>query len=825
MSVTVIIPCYNTEAYIDECIESVCRQTLDDMEVIIIDDASTDNTYELISQKIKNDRRFNLVRMPENRGQSYARNIGIFKANKDYICFLDSDDYFSDSDSLKKWYIYARLNNADLCKASHYIKKEKEVLKPNNYFTEKPSFVSNIYDCPEILNATSCWQFLYSSKFLREKNIRFSELLKQREDRLFFTLALLKSEIVAVYNLEAIVYRIRQNSTMRTIDLNQLKQFIIHVNELKFYIEDNKRLITDEIISFTMQYYVNIAIKYWIKLIDKPEYKQLLICINQISGSITYNPNAITPYLFFNKENDKVNTLFFLYLIENSYFDVAINLLQNKCLSREEINTLELLLDKVEDHKVAKKINEVIIESIDYIIKDSYVDEEIKNLNIYLHVGMPKTGSSSIQNFMLYNRQILLDRYEYLYPLTGLENGRGPRDHRTSGHALLIQGLINNNHEIKEKLNKEIYYYTKKYGKELKIVLSCENILSDRFWNNGECIDAIKESLSDFNVHIIGFFRNQVDWVDSMYRESVSSHGIKYSGSICDYSIQAQKYSFLNYEKLFEKLIATFGVNKVSFDSYLPNEDSIIGFLNLMKIEWSDSFKQPKTKELANLSVDSGVSYLLSTINKYCPQAGLKSLQANVISNAQKIEENKTRLMSDQEVFVIQEFFKKSNNNLKHKYNIDVTACYICSMHMFIPEEQAISYYNVEKLIRSIYNSSKDAELNVFSHDNFYDLETEKFLKSLLNRIRCTIDKNFKYKFKTVEYLYRHKSIDVSFYKKSYSLSNKSIYYHYVCNPINRSSQYFDGNRYLTINPDVKESSMNPLEHYIKHGKEEERIF
>ena len=88
---TLISTAYNTEKYIKECIDSVLNQTYTDFEFIIIDDGSTDNTWSIIDSY--NDPRIIKIKLPENKGISYGRNLGIDRAKGDWIGIIDSDDY------------------------------------------------------------------------------------------------------------------------------------------------------------------------------------------------------------------------------------------------------------------------------------------------------------------------------------------------------------------------------------------------------------------------------------------------------------------------------------------------------------------------------------------------------------------------------------------------------------------------------------------------------------------------------------------------------------------------------------------------------------
>lgn len=98
--VSVIVPVYNVEQYLSDCLESICRQTLKEIEIIVVNDGSTDNSLSIIKsfqQKYSNIKLIN----KKNGGLSSARNAGIKVATAPYLCFIDSDD-FIDLDAIEK---------------------------------------------------------------------------------------------------------------------------------------------------------------------------------------------------------------------------------------------------------------------------------------------------------------------------------------------------------------------------------------------------------------------------------------------------------------------------------------------------------------------------------------------------------------------------------------------------------------------------------------------------------------------------------------------------------------------------------------------------
>ena len=99
--ISVLVAVYNTAPFLPQCLDSLLSQTLEDMEVICIDDASTDNSLDVLHRYAGRDARVRVIALDENRGQAHARNVGLSCATGDYITFVDSDDWLS-SDALEQ---------------------------------------------------------------------------------------------------------------------------------------------------------------------------------------------------------------------------------------------------------------------------------------------------------------------------------------------------------------------------------------------------------------------------------------------------------------------------------------------------------------------------------------------------------------------------------------------------------------------------------------------------------------------------------------------------------------------------------------------------
>jgi glycosyltransferase involved in cell wall biosynthesis len=92
-TISIIIPVYNAEKYLNKCLESVINQTLKDIEIICINDGSTDNSLDILQKYAKQDNRFIIINQ-DSSGAGVARNAGLDKAQGEYLAFLDSDDFF-----------------------------------------------------------------------------------------------------------------------------------------------------------------------------------------------------------------------------------------------------------------------------------------------------------------------------------------------------------------------------------------------------------------------------------------------------------------------------------------------------------------------------------------------------------------------------------------------------------------------------------------------------------------------------------------------------------------------------------------------------------
>lgn len=183
---SIIVPVYNSEKYLETCVESVLSQTMSDWELILIDDGSTDLSGTICDAYAETDSRIQVIHK-SNAGVSAARNDGIAAATGEFIGFVDADDTIMPN-MAERMVATALENNADIAMCDPYVimqngSKEQDVIPqfPESRLLHKQDFT------PELLRyfAGTVWRCIYRRVLINENNIRFKLGLKLSEDRIF----------------------------------------------------------------------------------------------------------------------------------------------------------------------------------------------------------------------------------------------------------------------------------------------------------------------------------------------------------------------------------------------------------------------------------------------------------------------------------------------------------------------------------------------------------------------------------------------------------------------------------------------------------------
>ena len=221
--VSVIIPCYNVEQYISEAIQSVINQTLCEIEIICINDGSTDNTPALLAQFAQNDKRITVISQ-ENQGLSAARNTGLFYATGDYVYFFDSDDIL-ELYALEMLYAKVTNTSSQIVMFNSSVVYEDDELK-NNFGSFEQGVCINlnypdVYKGDDFLSLIpedtilrlDVWRLLIERQYLLDIGLTFKPGILH-ESALFTPQAILLCQRMSCVNEKLHRYRIRENSIM-----------------------------------------------------------------------------------------------------------------------------------------------------------------------------------------------------------------------------------------------------------------------------------------------------------------------------------------------------------------------------------------------------------------------------------------------------------------------------------------------------------------------------------------------------------------------------------------------------------------------------------
>lgn len=311
--VSVVVPIYNVEKYLDRCIESIVSQTYSNLEIILVDDGSPDNCPVMCDEWEKRDSRIKVVHK-SNEGLGMARNTGIDNATGEYICFFDSDDYI-EPDTIEHCVSIARSNNVELVIFGHdNVTPDMKTLK-----THIPNTPKNLFLGDEVINnllpfslysnlktgedwniVMSSWNKFYSMDVIRKSGWRFaSEREIISED--FYSLTELFGYLKSVYVVNKVFYHYTVNNTSlsRSYRADRFEKIKLFYNEMlllsekmsaRDILEQSINGVTFGLIIGTMKILAlsNVSLKQkYLELskLVKDDFLHNLICATDYSGA------------------------------------------------------------------------------------------------------------------------------------------------------------------------------------------------------------------------------------------------------------------------------------------------------------------------------------------------------------------------------------------------------------------------------------------------------------------------------------------------------------------------------------------------------------
>ena len=290
IDISVIVPVYNVSDYLEECIDSLINQTKNNIEIILVDDGSTDNSKEICDEA---GQRYNNIKVihKKNGGLSSARNAGIDIANGKYLAFIDSDDWVH-KDMLKVMFELAIKNDADIVQCDflriNNIEQIKDVNDNSDY-----KILSNIESLCELhektyVNTILAWNKIYRRELFEE--IRYPDG-KIHEDEITTYKLIYKANRIVKTNRVLYYYRYNTNS-ITTANFNEKKLSALEALEER--IDFMKNIKNEELVCKAVQRYANLIAEYYYlatvsKSIDDNKCNDILLKCKRIQKEFYRN--------------------------------------------------------------------------------------------------------------------------------------------------------------------------------------------------------------------------------------------------------------------------------------------------------------------------------------------------------------------------------------------------------------------------------------------------------------------------------------------------------------------------------------------------------
>ena len=351
--VAIIIPVFNTEQYLDECLNSVCNQTLDDLEIVCVYTQSKDKSLEILKKWEKKDNRVKVIRKDDG-GLGGARNEGLNHINSDYVFFLDSDDFIT-LNAIEELYNKAVKEKCDMLIFPFYSYNESTKKIEKDSWGSTLSFGKQFYNTSfnyidlepsEIITDNSpvtAWCKLYNASFLKKNNIVFPENLRY-EDNPFYYECLIKAKRIALLDKKLLYYRINRTNSLQASRFNNKNILdivsILKQIELTFLESNVKKIILDNFYKYAMHEFEWRYFKMTLhrdELLDLIKSNFTLTFYNELLHRINYNkPKHFEIKEHFEIKNPKLSIILPTYNVEKYIEDCILSII-NQTLEEIEI--------------------------------------------------------------------------------------------------------------------------------------------------------------------------------------------------------------------------------------------------------------------------------------------------------------------------------------------------------------------------------------------------------------------------------------------------------------------------------------------------------
>lgn len=256
---SIIVPVYNVEPYIDQCLRSVLSQTICNIEIIVVDDCSTDNSAKVVKKYCKIDNRIIFLQHDKNKGLSNTRNTGLSYAKGEFIFFVDSDDYVDNNYCARLIYAIEK-EQADVACCNVVKVYDNAVISPYKVRNENAPFPSLI--TPHVMNSimSVVWNKVYKRQIINKEKIKFTPNINNEDELWWREYCLLSSRVAWVDGDALYFYRCRQASLMRKMTNFERSYNMFEIS--KRYLAFAKKSKREDFIRDSYTLYFSSSIQY-----------------------------------------------------------------------------------------------------------------------------------------------------------------------------------------------------------------------------------------------------------------------------------------------------------------------------------------------------------------------------------------------------------------------------------------------------------------------------------------------------------------------------------------------------------------------------------
>lgn len=614
--VSVILPVYNVEDYVGESIKSILDQTLSNIEVIAVNDCSTDNSLLKLDEIRSEDNRLIIVNLESNIGQGYARNKALEIARGEYIFFLDSDDLLYDNNLLETLYKNAQNSGAELVRCQKVIFEDGKTLNTakldniERYFN-RDFLLPNALDDSAILKTWHFWNFLYKKDMLIKHNIQF--VTTQWEERAFICKALAYTNFIFCSAVKGVAYRKRAGSTVRRErSILDLERMALNIqSSAEWYLGSSNLHV--------------IALQFVNSLLN-PSWRNLILSSLEKKKDLDFLKSAFLPYAnarvedLYSTIKDVLGCDHALYLKLEVVFSAITagkwsdlyKILNDEPFTVEYLHDIyyQVPVDDLASRYQAALNNYVKNDKI--LVEECVLPSDITLPKIIIHGGSTKTGSTYIQHFLDSNRPALL-RNGVLYPEVGLF-WQKDRPHKQAGHSEFTY------ESTQKPKNNKLYRFIVNSIVKARTPIHTIIISSEAYFLNKNSLN-IPDYFDAFECKFTCYLRSQDEWANSQYSEFVAGGAV---GRVTDdfdtWISQPITKERLDYASFLIRWCEKLGNNNVWPRLYDRNEllngDVLDDFLSLIDINFKHELIWPDTSVTANIfPFNTAHVYLIKEIN------------------------------------------------------------------------------------------------------------------------------------------------------------------------------------------------------------------